>query len=252
MRRAALLNLSSGATARTALCGAHAFMHPSFDVQEFHFAEPREQVLERCVAVLTKAGDYPSRLAPDAVDRGGRTAQSPPSKFRRRVGALVAQQPRQYMGVRALWALAVRRRYRLIDFDASDRLTNTRCGLAAEITPIAPLPGSNSDRPVHFFSAATTSASPVRMHALTCNVPSPRSNRTAERSCARSASASGPISVKTVRWSIAQMSSGRHKATRWLQLCVVSDFEATGRILSCAAIRKPPRAVTAEIEPPVR
>ena len=123
---------------------------------------------------------------------------------------------------------------------------NTRCGLAARITAIAPLPGSNSDRPVHVRSAATTSASPVRMQAFSCSVPSPRSNRTAERSCARRASVSGPISVRAVRRSIAQMSSGRHNETRWLQLCVVSDSEATGRISSCATIRKPPRAVMAD------
>ena len=41
------------------------------------------------------------------------------NKFRRGVGALMAQQPREYMGMRAFGTLAVRRWYRLVDFDAS-------------------------------------------------------------------------------------------------------------------------------------
>jgi hypothetical protein len=52
-----------------------------------------------------------------------------------------------------------------------------------------------------------------------------------------------------VRSSIPQLSSGRHNETRWRQLRVVSDSEATGRIFSCATIRKLPRAVTAAIAP---
>ena len=45
IRRAARLNLSSkGDSANGVWRGAHPFIHPSFDVQEFRFAEAGQQI----------------------------------------------------------------------------------------------------------------------------------------------------------------------------------------------------------------
>ena len=70
--------------------------------QEFRFAEAGEQVLKRRMTILTKGRAFPH----DVSRRMGRIGvgawhKACRNKLRRGMGALMAQQPRQYMGMRA-------------------------------------------------------------------------------------------------------------------------------------------------------
>src|SRR6516164_5242221 len=96
-------------------------MHPSFDVQEFRFAEAGEQTLKRRMTILTEGRAFPPGVSRwmGRIEVGARHKPCG-NKFRRGVCAPMAQQPGQYMGMRAFRALTVRRRYRLVDLDASE------------------------------------------------------------------------------------------------------------------------------------
>jgi hypothetical protein len=75
----------------------------------------------------------------------GTRSPSRRQSFRGCVGSFVPQQLRKNVRMRALRALALCRRNRLNASMRPTRLTNTRCGLAARITAMAPLPWAKSD-----------------------------------------------------------------------------------------------------------
>jgi hypothetical protein len=153
---------------RGVFTGGDGRSDPFFQSDEMRIAKAQQHLLE---CVMTRGVEWPAVAHAIArrmrgIDVGaGYPARR--DRLGRGMAAAVTQEIGQHMSVRAVRTFAVGRRDWREHLGRPSRLTNTRCGLAASITPMAGLPGANTSCPACTRKRAATSGSDTRTQTST-------------------------------------------------------------------------------------